>query len=541
MVIALLAGAGFLAAQEASPAPTPAAGNARPRFLSECALPGLERKISLDLTDPMEVVDLIKFLATKGEINVIIGREVTGTTKLMIKDVTVGEALDIVLAANGLAYEVKGNIVKIMTDREYRELHGEGFYEQKQVRIVSLRYAKPSQMAQILGEVKSSIGKLVADDTTGTLVLIDTPGKIREMEEVIRRTELPTVERVLPTLTTNFVLQYADVDELEPHLTPLLTKEIGRVTSDKRTKTLVVTDLPHNLAKIAQVVRLFDRETKQVFIEAKIVQIKLSDTFKLGVDWNHVYEAMDPRFSLQSVSQFGLGLGARSETTPNPSFASLSYHTIAAGGDLNAVVEALSTMGDTKVISNPHIATLDGREATIKVVEDQPYAELTYEVGTTNITGKTYKFIPVGVTLTVRPHINEAGFITMDISPEISTVIGTYDTSGGQGVPIVKKSHAETSVTVKDGVTIIIAGLINEIKDKQVARVPLLGQIPLVGALFRWHTEATENAETIVFLTPRIVTGAQPFYRTRDMKKSPQGARVGSAALGGMPATEETP
>ena len=486
----------------------------RPHLMTEYNLPGLDKKVSLDVIEPMDVVDLIKFLAMKGDLNVIVGREVAGTSKLVLKDVTLGEALEIVLAANGLAYEVKGSIVKVMTDKEYRELYGEGFYEQRLAKVIKLKYALPSNVAKILGEIKSSIGKIVSDDSTGNLVLIDTPGKIREMEDVVQKSEIPSMQRVLPTVTTNYVLQYAKIEDIEPQITPLLTKEVGQVRSDKRTKTLIVTDVPVAMQKIADLVAIFDRAQKQVFIEAKIVEVRLNDEFRLGVKWDHLLEGLGPRFKLATASQFPASL-----TSADSKGSSLNYQTIVGGGELNVVVDALATTGDAKVLSNPHIAVLDGEEATIKVITSQPYAETTFESGTTNIVGKTYKFIDVGVSLGVTPRINELGFITMNIRPEVSTADTFYDAGTGQGVPVVKKQYAETSVSVKDGVTIIIAGMINEQKTKNIAKVPFLGSIPVLGLLFRSEVDTTANTETVVLLTPRIVTGAKFFERGKDMKK----------------------
>ena len=503
---------------QAPVAPLPAASDHRPKMLTDYGIPGLQKKLSSfeTLGEAMDVVDLIKFLAQKAELNVIIGREVTGASKLMLKDVTIGDALESVLAANGLAYEIKGNILKIMTDKEYREQYGEGFYERKQAKVIQLKYAFPTKIAPLLQPILSATGKIVPDDGTGTLVLIDTPEKIREMEAIILKAEMPTIQRIMPTVATNFVLQYSKVEEIEPQIRPLLTPGMGELRTDKRTKTLALTDIPTVVSKIAELVALFDREQKQVFIEAKIIQIKLSDEFRLGVKWDYLFQGMNPRFSVNPVSQFPLALDAVKD-----SFGQLTYHTIAAGGDLNAVVQALSTVGDTKILSNPHIAVMDGEEATIKVITDQPYAELTFESGSTNIVGKTYKFIPVGVTLAVTPRINELGFISVAIKPEVSSITGTYDTSGGQGVPVVKRSYAETSVSVKDGVTIIIAGMIDEEKTKQIARVPLLGWIPLLGVLFRSEDTTTVNEETVVLLTPRIVTGERYIERLHDMKKQP--------------------
>ncbi len=523
-VVVLLLALGVNAIGQELATNTPAS---KPHLITEYHLPGLDKTISLDIIEAMDVVDLIKFLCTKADLNVIIGREVTGTSKLMLKNVTLGDALEIILAANDLAYEIKGNIIKIMTDKSYRDLYGEGFYERKQAKVIKLEYAMPSKVAQMLENIKSSIGKVVFDDGTGNIVLIDTPQKIKEMEAVIERSELPTIQRVLPTVTTNFVLQYATTEDLELQVTPLLTKDVGQIRSDKRTKTLIVTDLPSSMPKICELVAIFDRAQKQVFIEAKIVEVELRDEFSLGVQWGHVLQGLEPRFSLESLSQFpaaGLVSGSK---------GSINYHTIAAGGDLNVLVEALATVGDTKLLSNPHITVLDGAEATIRVITTEPYAETTFETGTTNITGKTYKFIDVGVSLAVTPRINELGFITVNIRPEVSSVIGLYDSATGQGVPRVKKSFAETSVSVKDGVTIIMSGLIDKSETKEINKIPFLGSIPLLGILFRSEQTKVRKTETIALLTPRIVTGAKFFERAEDMKKPTKSDGVAEAGLVG--------
>jgi type II secretory pathway component GspD/PulD (secretin) len=483
------------------------------RSISESGLPGMDMKISLDLMQPMEVVDLIKFLTVKGNLNVIFGRDVTGSTKLMLKEVTLGDALDIVLAANGLAWEVKNNILKIMNDKEYRDLYGQGFYEQKKVKVVELRYALPSRVAPMLAEVKGSNGKVVFDDGTGTLILIDTPEQILAMEAVIARADIPTVERVLPTETRAFTLQYAKVEDIQGEILPILTRDIGKMRVDKRTQTLVITDLPHNLGKAAQVIALFDTMPRQVFIEAKIVIVSLNKGFKLGVNWDNVINYINPRAALSIASPFPV-------TATDQGLGSVSYRTVTGDGDLNAVITALETMGDTKVLSNPHIAVMNGEEATIKVVTDKPYAELMYESGTTNVVGKTYKFIPVGVTLTVTPKINDEKFIQMTVRPEVSDVVDVYDSTDPRyGVPVVQKSYAETKVQVKDGVTIIIAGMIKEDKRETVTGLPFLSRIPLLGALFRSKVTSSENSELIVFLTPKIVTGAEPYLRAKDLKE----------------------
>jgi type II secretory pathway component GspD/PulD (secretin) len=501
-------------------------GGREPKSLRDYGIPGLDAKVDLDAVAPWDVVQLIEFLAFKGGLNnIVMGKGIGGlTTKLKFKDVTVGDALEVVLSVNNLAYEVKGGIITIMTDAEYRMLHGTGFYDRKQVKVVDLKYADATRVANILAAVKSEIGTVVADPVTGTLILIDTPERIEEMLGVITRADLSTVTRVVPTETRTYVLQYANPEDIQSEVASTLTRDVGNLRVDKRTKTLIVTDLPHNMAKIEDLIEAFDKRSKEVFIEAKIVQVSLNDDFRLGIDWNHLFEMADPRFALNTRISPPLVDARGNVTPPGTGYGALTYRTILAGGDLNVILDALRKVGDTKVLQNPHVAVVDGNEATIKVIRDEPYAEAQLESGTTNVVGETFKFIEVGVSLSVRPRINEDGFISMAIKPEVSTVEGSYQAR--YTVPIVQKSFAETTVMVKDGETIIIAGMIENRKNKTRSEVPMLGQIPLVGLLFKSQADLLETKETIVFLTPRVIGGDEPVLLMRDVKKPPKPLRA---------------
>ena len=488
-----------------------------PKQLKDYGITGLDERVNLKAIDDWDVVQLVEFLAYRGGLrNIVIGNGVHGLkTKLKFDDVSVGDALEVVMSVNNLAYTVKNDIITIMNDSEYRQLYGTSFYDHKQVRIRELKYADPVRVATLLTAVKSTIGTVVSDQMTGTMILIDTPSKIAEMEAIIESADISTLSRQLPTETKSFILQYGDVATMQTEIAAILTQEAGSVHADARTRTLIVTDLPHKMRQIEQVVALFDRRSKQVFIESKIVQVRLSDDYRLGVNWNHMFNGLDPRFSLQTVAQptaiATLGASAKTPT------GSMTFNTIAAGGDLSAVLDALKEVGETKILSNPHVAVIDGEEAMIKVVTDQPYAEAQLESGTTNVVGESIQFIEVGVSLGVTPRINEEDLISMDIKPEVSSVVGSYQAF--RAVPIVRKSLAETSVMIKNNETIIIAGMIDNQNDEVESRIPLLGRIPLIGLLFKTYREEALSNELIVFLTPRIITGEQPYLRMKDMKK----------------------
>lgn len=483
-----------------------------PKRLSDYDLPGLQQKVYLKSVTAWDIVQLIDILAREGKLNnIVVGKNVTGSTKLQFDGVTVGDALEVVLAVNNLAYEIKNGIIKIITDEDYKTIYGTSFYDSKQVKVVELKHSNSERVAKMLDKVKGSAGTIVFDQVSGTLILIDAPDKLTEMLTIIEKADVSG-----NTETKTFILQYASVEDLQRELTTLVTKEVGSVRVDKRTKTLIVTDMPQNMEKIEQLVKLFDKRSKQVFIEAKVVEVALNDTFAMGINWQHMFQGLDPRFSLKSVSQPGL---------PTSPLGMLTYNTITSGGELAMVLEALKQVGDTKILSSPQIAVLDGQEATIKVVENQPYKETKMESGTTNITGVTYLFIEVGVTLSVTPRINDENIINVLVKPEISSISQWYDGPSQEGTPVVKKAMAQTSVMVKDGVTIIIGGMIKDRKDSSVNSIPIIGSIPLIGRLFRYDNIASVNTETVVFLTPRIVSGEEPYLRTKDMKKAPKPLR----------------
>ncbi|GAH63143.1 unnamed protein product, partial [marine sediment metagenome] len=264
-------------------------------------------------------------------------------------------------------------------------------------------------------------------------------------------------------------------------VTKALTPDIGDLKADTRMSRLIVTDTPEALREIAELIRALDARPREVLIEAKMIQIVLRDIFSMGVDWESV-------FSSQSKFK-GLGLIGDFPILPIPSRAIKMTVGELATDNYTATIEALREFGNTKLISSPRLITLSGKEALFMVGKREAYATTTVtQTEAAATTAESIQFVDVGITLRVTPVINEERFIVMKIEPEISDVIRWETTAQGNRVPIVQTSNAQTNVMVKDGVTIVIAGLIkDEIEDTSVG-VPVLSQIPLIGGLFRYAT-----------------------------------------------------
>jgi type II secretory pathway component GspD/PulD (secretin) len=513
------------ASQAYSKTDTPALDDPTRKNISEYPFPGLKKKISLDVRE-MDMAQFLKFLATEGNLNIITSKAVTGPVSLLINDVTIGDALELALAMNGFAYQVKGNVITVMTTAESKTMFGVEFYDQRQTAIYQLKYASPKNVAAILGNIKSDIGKIVFDDTTGTLVLIDTPSKVKEMDVIIQKQELPTVSRVLPTDVRLYELRYAKVETVKDEVSKLLTPDIGSIRTDLRTNTLVVTDLPHVLEKLDVLINAFDRKVREVFIDAKIIEVTLNDKFQWGVDWSKVITIAGKFSALTLMPQASFPLALDSVT----GMGKMTVSTTSTNNKLEVVMEALDTLAETRILSNPHITVEEGKEAKVEVIEKQPYEEetTTTATGGTTTNAKTYQWVDIGVSLSVTPHINQDGYISMVIKPVMSSISAWYGgvPQAAGSVPVVKSANAQTTVTIKDGVTIIIAGLVKENKTKNEGKIPVLGNIPWLGMAFKRITDEVSRTETIVFLTPRVVSGEESFPLEKDRPKPVKGLKA---------------
>ncbi len=451
-----------------------------------------DRKI-LDVLDlkNMDVLDVLKLISQKSGLNIVAGQNVKGRVTVFLKDVEVREALRIIVEAYGWAYTQDGEIIKVMTDQEYEAKYGHKFGQEIHTRVRQLLFAKPTAVTAVLNEVKTKTGKIIADEKSSILILMDDAAKLEEMEMLIGRLDVPTETQV-------FDLGYAKAEDLSAKIAEVLTPSVGTMKFDVRSNRIVVSDTPQALQRVRKIVDAFDERDKEVLIEAKIIQITLSDEHKMGIDWEAI---VSDYHSLDLTSDFDV-LGASDKR------GKLSIGTLSSG-DYTTLIEALDTVGKTNILSSPRITAVNNKEAKILVGSTEPYVTTTTTTPSSGptTTAESVNFIEVGVKLFVTPTIHNDGFITMKIKPEVSSVTSNLTTSNNNTIPIVETSEAETTVMVKDGVSIVIGGLIKEETIKATKKVPLLGDIPVLGFAFRSHSDSVSKTEIAIFLTPKIITG----------------------------------
>jgi len=490
--------------------------------------------ISLDLRN-IDVTDALKFLATKADLDVIPTKEVSGRITLMVEDVPVKDVFDIMLRSNNLAYEKQGDIYNVMTEKEYKARYGKTFSDMRQVRMFRLKYVIPEQAYNLLNTVKSDIGKILVDSDSGTLLVMDTPEKIVELEDALSALEQKGAIRI-------FNLKYARAEDIEKQLKSQLdVKNVGSIKADERTNQVIVQTLPERMKDIEQLIQGLDQKTKEILIDAKIIQVKLTDELSSGVEWEGLFDigrkygltylgsypfswvgpSTDPwqsrKDTYEEVGYVGsypftgttVAEEAATYSKGKQSLATEQMHLGAIGKhDFDVIINYLKTLGDTKILSNPKLAVINNQEAKIHVGEMQKYVITTTTRGeATETIAEDVKDLPVGTQLFITPTINDEGFVTIKVKPEITSIIDTLTTSQGNEIPIVEIATAETIVMVKDGTSIMIGGLSKEEKTTSSTGTPFLSKLPFIGNLFKSSTTRTTRNELLVLLTPHIIRG----------------------------------
>ncbi|MDB4349338.1 hypothetical protein OAA99_00110 [Omnitrophica bacterium] len=474
--------------------------------------------ISLDFKG-MDVVDVLKLLAQRGDMNIAVSKNVRGKVTMFLKDVSVYDAFVIILASNELAYEKSGNILNVMTDKDYERLYGRKFHDKRIIRTFELKYTNATDISKALTQIKSKIGKIIVDEGANTIVVMDSPAIVAEAEGIILTLDKPVETRI-------FLLDYAKAEEIKPKIEEKLTKNIGFVQVDERTNKLIITDLTSRMVEMETLINELDERTREVLIEAKILEITLDEEFKWGVNWDEIFQLAKIASSISAPMAIGVNFADAIAGDILPAETSgiigsaLEIGTTQNGAhSYHAMIEILETVGKTEVLSSPRIVVINNEEASILVGTNQPYATTGTTVSdTVSQTTQQVTYVDLGIKLFVTPTINRNGFITMKIKPEVSSQTGSVDIVSEEGtttrttqIPVISTSEAETTVMVKDGNTIVLAGLIEKREEKSEDRVPYLADMPLLGGLFRSTTKGSsdnpERKELVIFLTPHIISG----------------------------------
>ena len=300
-------------------------------------------------------------------------------------------------------------------------------------------------------------------------------------------------------------ITYANVCEVEKALKKFISSR-GSLSSSPGTSHIIVTDTETNIKAIDTFIAEIDRITPQVLIEARIYDITSSDKLDLGVQWgvgrrttydSTTAEPISGKTDPFITSAFDAATNKTSETTAG----FLRFGLLNESLNLDVQFRAEQENVDAKLLANPRILVLDNEMATFDIVTEEPYVERTIQNG---ITTETVKFKEVGTKLQVTPHVTREGMLRLHILPEFGVKVDDVDLISGT-VPIIDTRKVNTIALVKDGQTVVLGGLRKKEATQQTNKIPLLGDIPILGAAFRFEGEDTAITEIVVFITPRII------------------------------------
>lgn len=430
--------------------------------------PEYSKTISMDFQDA-NMKDVLKVFSQQSGLNFIASEGVKDRKiTLYLDNVPVEEALDRLLVANNLTYEIKEGsnifVVKEIADA-LRTI----------TKIFFLKYASVSS-----SRLKSEI----------------SDGLVRQAEF-----EGDTGEDSSSTQTsTSSSSSDIELVSIKDIVENILSGD-GKVTEDPRTNSLIVTDKPEQFEIIEKMIALLDVPTPQVLIEVEMLDVSKNLVDKLGVNWNY---STDPWLTYSGPN--------RTTKFPFPErLQEGAANTFTTGllsfGGLDIALELLTTDTDTKYLARPRILTLSNETAEIKIVTDEAIGlkQSVSGEGNTALSTQEAERTETGVALRVTPQVNlETGEITLFVEPTVSEAT-TSSLSSSYRDP--ERRQTKSVLRIKDGETIVLGGLIRTQKTEVVTKVPILGDIPLLGALFRHkYKSKDEDRELMVFITPHIVS-----------------------------------
>ncbi|UCE49231.1 MAG: hypothetical protein JSW47_03635 [Phycisphaerales bacterium] len=363
--------------------------------------------------------------------------------------------------------------------------------------------------AQTLGSaiegMSSSYGSISVDAKSNSLVICDTEETLEKIMAEVRKID-GTVQQMVFLETVN--LKFLDAESLAAVLKGM-SSPYGSITANKKTNSLIIVDTKENLSRILSEIEKADRTPKQVMVEVVIVDVQLNDDTEIGINWDLLSSKEYDITYRQNFTNRLTTTPADDDTIANAT----AYNTIGLGGDFSVisgtvrnVVALLQQKRDVEILASPRAMVVSGQSATIKAVEEVPYVEVsdTAAGGAGALTST--KFKEVGITLQVTSTITDGNNIFLTISAQQSVRTG----DSGTGVPLVDTRQADTSLMLTDGQIVVLGGLRRQQRTNQANQIPILGDIPLIGYMFKYKNVVVNNTELIVFISPHVYKEGEP-------------------------------
>jgi general secretion pathway protein D len=438
--------------------------------------------------------------------------------------------------------DVQSNILRLLKILKAIDVPGIG----QEITVIPVAYADATKLVTLLSTVfkptqrqpKGAPEKavtLVADERTNVIVAL-----ANELDTLRIKQLIAMIDKETPRGKGKIHVYYcenATAEELAKVLQDVPTQQQEaakgkgaapaiagkvRITADKATNSLIIIADQEDYIVLEEVIKKLDIPRSMVFIESLIMEVDMNKSLDIGIDWQAFGQtsisgketAIGGQFTQRPIgpdalTQGGLTVGLITEPV---TIAGLTVSNIAA------IINAIKTDDDFRILSTPQVLTTDNEEARITVGENRPYQTRS----TTDPSGGTFEsfeYRDVGKILKITPHVTEGRLVRMTISLEVTNIDLASTLTTSSTLPVTQKRTVDTTVIVKDSQTVVIGGLIDESATNNQSSVPVLGDVPLLGWLFRNNSEKTQKTNLYIFLTPRVIKSPSEAQEIFENKK----------------------
>lgn len=529
--------------------PSPASG---PSSLSKTG----DRMVTLDFNN-VDLQTFVKFISELTGKNFVIDEKVQGKiTVISPTKISVDDAYQVfltVLDMKGFTAVTENKVIKIFPSREAKQSGVSIVTEERQLppdenyetRILKLKHIGTTELSRLISPLISKDGSSIPYPSTNVLIITDIKSNMAKLLDLIAEldTEPPKGKGGIYV----YYLQNAGAEDMAKVLSSLVSKIPQRpaaggqppqeavvhfeggisVTADKATNSLIIMASPEDYERVKSIIERLDVKRKQVYVEAAIVEMSLDKTRELGMEWRTTEDVNPNGFTFAGgtlLSPPGAGISTFAANPLGVSGLSIAAikGSVVVGKDtllnVGALLRAFQADSDVNILSTPNILTLDNQEAKIVVGQNVPFI-----TGVSQTTGgnsqATIERKDVGIQLKITPHTTDSDLVRLDIYQEISSLGGSVPVGTNQEVPITNKRSAETSVVVTDNETVAIGGLIKDDIITTERKVPFLGDIPILGYLFKYQSRQKSKNNLIIFLTPHIIRDADALDKISSEKR----------------------
>ncbi len=432
--------------------------------------------------------------------------------------------------------DVYSNIQRLFKILKQIDVPGIG----QEISVIPIEYADSTKMVTLLNTVFKPTRKpvkgapettvtMVADERTNVIVLL-----ANEVDTLRIKQLIAMIDKEAPRGKGKIHVYYcenATAEELAKVLQEVPAQEAGapktkagapvisgkvRISADKATNSLIIVADKEDYIVLEEVIKKLDIPRSMVFIESLIMEVDMDKSLDIGIDWQAFGEtnvagkntAVGGSFSDSLVPGVGTGGGIVNPfSSGGLSVGLITEPTNIAGltlSNISAIINAIKTDDEFRILSTPQILTTDNEEARITVGENRPY-QTRSTTDTSGGTFESFEYRDVGKILKITPHVTEGRLVRMQISLEVTNVDQASTATTSSTLPVTQKRTVDTTVIVKDSQTVVIGGLIDDSTTVNKTKVPGLSDVPVLGWLFRKDSKRNEKTNLYIFLTPRVI------------------------------------